>query len=154
MGNRREPDRPRPRWFRWLGRALGVLCLGIAVVVASQIKGDIAPRELEQRYAGGASRFVEMGDLRVHYRDEGDGPTLVLLHGTGSSLQTWDGWTEALRSKFRVVRMDLPGFALTGPSPNDDYRIETYVEFLEAFRKRLGLDAFALAGNSLGGIIA
>src|SRR6266849_4269814 len=50
--------------------------------------------------------------------------------------------------------MDLPGFGLTGPNRDDDYRIDTYVEFLEVFRKRLGLDGFALARNSLGGHIA
>ena len=95
-----------------------------------------------------------MDGLSVHYRDEGAGPPLLLLHGTGSSLHTWDAWTDALRGHFRVIRMDLPGFGLTGPNRDDDYRIERYVEFVEAFRRRLGLESFALAGNSLGGEIA
>ena len=59
---------------------------------------------------------------------------MVLLHGTGASLHTWDAWAEALRGHFRVIRMDLPGFGLTGPDRDDDYRIDTYVAFLEAFR--------------------
>jgi pimeloyl-ACP methyl ester carboxylesterase len=158
--------------MKWIGRILGLAAIAVAVVVASQVKGDIPLEDLKQRYAGGASRFVDVGGLAVHYRDEGAGPPLLLLHGTGASLHTWDGWTQALRGQFRVIRMDLPGFGLTGPSRpeepalpetggarkraayEDDYRIEAYVEFVEAFRKRLGLDAFALAGNSLGGLIA
>ncbi|HZX63804.1 MAG TPA: alpha/beta hydrolase, partial [Myxococcales bacterium] len=133
-------------WFR---RVLGVAAVAVALFFASQIKGDIPLQDLKGRYAGAASRFLDIGGLQVHYRDEGDGPPLLLLHGTGSSLHTWDGWAGALRDRFRVIRMDLPGFGLTGPNKDDDYRISSYVEFVEAFRKRLGLDTFALAGNSL-----
>jgi pimeloyl-ACP methyl ester carboxylesterase len=90
----------------------------------------------------------------VHYRDEGTGPPLVLLHGTASSLHTWNAWTAALSAHHRTIRMDLPGFGLTGPNHSGDYSIGSYVAFLEAFRQALGLTRFALAGNSLGGQIA
>ena len=59
--------------------------------------------------------------MRVHYRDEGTGPPLVLIHGTSSSLHTWDGWVTRLAAHRRVVRLDLPGFGLTGPAPDRDY---------------------------------
>jgi pimeloyl-ACP methyl ester carboxylesterase len=52
------------------------------------------------------------------------------------------------------VRLDLPAFGLTGPRPDGDYRLDTYVEFLDRFAAQLGLGKFALAGNSLGGAIA
>jgi len=139
---------------KWVRRTLGIAVLAVAVIVASQVTGDIPLAQLKQRYATGASRFVDVSGLEVHYRDEGAGPPLVLLHGTGASLHTWDGWTRALSGQFRVIRMDLPGFGLTGPARNGDYRIPSYVEFVEEFRKKLGLDGFALAGNSLGGLIA
>ena len=61
--------------------------------------------------------------MSVHVRDEGQGPPLVLLHGTGSTLQTWDGWVEALKGQRRIVRVDMPGFGLTGPNPAGDYRM-------------------------------
>jgi pimeloyl-ACP methyl ester carboxylesterase len=139
---------------KWLWRGLWVLLAAIALAIASQVARDIPLDELKRSYAGGASRFVDVDGLPVHYRDEGEGAPLVLLHGTGASLHTWDAWAEALRGHFRVIRMDLPGFGLTGPNREDDYRIDTYVAFLEAFRTKLGLDGFALAGNSLGGQIA
>ncbi len=142
---------PRRKWLR---RGLWALLATIALVIASQVARDVPLDELKRSFAGGASRFVDLDGLSVHYRDEGEGPPMVLLHGTGASLHTWDAWTEALRGHFKVIRMDLPGFGLTGPNRDDDYRIDTYVEFLEVFRKRLGLDGFALAGNSLGGQIA
>ena len=139
---------------KWLRRGLWALLAGLALLILSQVRRDIPLEELKRSYAGGASRFIDVAGLQVHYRDEGEGPPLVLLHGTGASLHTWDAWAEALRSRFRVIRMDLPGFGITGPNREDDYRIESYVAFLDAFRGKLGLDGFALAGNSLGGQIA
>ncbi len=128
---------------------LAVLALGAAF-----IRPDIPVEELKPKYAPPPSQFMSLDGMEVHYRDEGEGPALVLLHGTGASLHTWDGWVEALADSFRVVRLDLPGFGLTGPNPAHDYRIATYVDFLEHFVGRLGLERFSLAGNSLGGHIA
>ncbi len=133
--------------------AAGVL-LALSLVLWWARVPDVPVEALLPRYANGASRFLELQGLRVHYRDEGQGPPLLLLHGTGASLHTWDAWTAALSPTHRVLRMDLPGFGLTGPTRTGDYSVQAYVAFLEAFRQALGLERFALAGNSLGGQIA
>ncbi len=138
---------------RWL--LGGVLLLGVlALLVFSALVPDIPVAELVPVFANGSSKFVDVEGMSVHYRDEGSGPPLVLLHGTASSLQTWDAWTAALSAHHRIIRMDLPGFGLTGPNPSGDYAIGAYVGFLEKFCQALGLNRFALAGNSLGGQIA
>jgi pimeloyl-ACP methyl ester carboxylesterase len=142
------------KWVRRIGAGFLAITLLFVVVIAWAWKGDIPLDELKSRWATGASRFVEVDGMRVHYRDEGSGLPILLIHGTGSSLHTWDAWTTALSSSRRVVRFDLPGFGLTGPEPRADYRIDTYVEFVDHFASRLGLGHFALAGNSLGGEIA
>jgi pimeloyl-ACP methyl ester carboxylesterase len=90
----------------------------------------------------------------VHYRISGTGFPLVLLHGTGASLHTWEGWTNALQNEYQIISLDLPAFGLTGPSKNRDYSIDAYVEFVHQFLNKIGVDSFALAGNSLGGGIA
>jgi pimeloyl-ACP methyl ester carboxylesterase len=130
--------------------ALGIVVLGLA----SQFHSDIEAAKLQAKYANAASKFLRMIGMSVHYRDEGAGPALVLLHGTASSLHTWDGWTRELSASFRLVRMDLPGFGLTGPNAANDYGIAQYVSFLAAFADSLQLERFHLAGNSLGGEIA
>ena len=109
-----------------------------------------------RHWQSAASRFVDVDGMRVHYRREGTpgAPMLVLLHGTGASLHTWDGWVDALGDAYEIVRMDLPGFGLTGPHPRDDYRIASYLSFVEGVVDALGVQRFALAGNSLGGNIA
>jgi pimeloyl-ACP methyl ester carboxylesterase len=84
----------------------------------------------------------------------GEPPTILLLHGTASSLHTWDGWAKQLSPSMRVVRLDLPGFGLTGPHPSGDYSGSATVDFLERFVNAAGMTRFAIAGNSLGGYYA
>jgi pimeloyl-ACP methyl ester carboxylesterase len=76
------------------------------------------------------------------------------LHGTSASLHTWEGWAQALRTKRRVIRFDLPGFGLTGSNAENDYSTDAYVTFLRAVMDSLDVQRFVLAGNSLGGQIA
>jgi pimeloyl-ACP methyl ester carboxylesterase len=127
--------------------------LGIALTWAPDIPVD----ELKARWAQPPSTFIEVAGMQVHLRDEGprtDPVPIVLLHGTSASLHTWEGWARALKDQRRVIRMDLPGFALTGPNRQDDYSIDTYVLFVRAFLDKLGLERVVLGGNSLGGQIA
>lgn len=132
-----------------------ILVLLLAVGVMSA-KGQ-ASRSLEKlkiNYTNTESEFVEIDGMPVHYRDEGTGPVIVLLHGTAASLHTWDDWTESLKQGFRVIRMDIPAFGLTGPHPKHDYSVEAYAAFLQVFLEKLEIKRFHLAGNSLGGYIA
>lgn len=113
--------------------------------------------ELKARYAGSPSVFIKVDGMDVHYRDEGDRQDtlpLVLLHGTASSLHTFDAWATDLKKVKRIVRMDMPGFGLTGPFPDRHYRINDYVDFLAHFLVAKGINKCILAGNSLGGEIA
>ncbi|WP_255148953.1 alpha/beta fold hydrolase [Halorarius halobius] len=115
---------------------------------------DHDPTHLEPDYTDEHSEYVDVAGTSVHYRDEGSGPTLLLLHGTFSSLHTWDEWTERLKSEYRVVRVDLPGHGLTGPHDGFGHNMAGMTAFLEAFCAELGLDDFAVVGNSRGGAVA
>ena len=113
--------------------------------------------KLKAKYAPSPSAFITMGGMNVHYRDEGpktDTIPIVLIHGTSSSLHTFEGWTAKLKDSHRVLRMDLPGFGLTGPFPNRDYSIAHYVSFINQFLEVKNVKQCVLAGNSLGGNIA
>jgi pimeloyl-ACP methyl ester carboxylesterase len=115
---------------------------------------DVSLETLKAQYANAQSKFVTINGMPVHYRDEGSGPVIVLLHGTAASLHTWDDWTESLKQNFRVIRMDIPAFGLTGPHPERDYSVGAYALFLHTFLEELKVERFHLAGNSLGGYIA
>ncbi len=131
-----------------------ILLLACVVAVASMVRLDIPVEKLKTKYANENSKFVTIDGLAVHYRDEGKGLPIVLLHGAASSLQTWDGWVKRLSPHYRVIRLDLPGYGLTGPNADRDYSMRRYVGFLDAFLKKLKVENCYLAGNSLGGHIA
>ncbi len=131
-----------------------MLFIAAAVLVAWAYEPERSAASLAERYRVTGSAFPEIGGMNAHLAVEGDGPALVLLHGTGASLHTWNGWVEELSGEFRIVRMDLPGFGLTGPHPDGDYSIDAYLRFVHAVADHLGLGRFHLAGNSLGGRIA
>jgi pimeloyl-ACP methyl ester carboxylesterase len=113
--------------------------------------------ELKPRYTTADSRFMSLDGMNVHYRLEGnpaDSVPLVLLHGTGAMLQTWDGWVMNLKADRRIIRLDLPGYALTGPHPTNEASATYYANFMNRFLTQLGVKRCDLAGNSLGGNIA
>jgi pimeloyl-ACP methyl ester carboxylesterase len=133
------------------------LCALAGGYLAVNWEPDRPARSLIPRWAPLPSRFIELGGMDVHYRDEGrhDDPSpLVLLHGTSSSLHTWEGWAYLLEGQKRVISLDLPGFGLTGPSPAGDYRTETEARFVLQFLDAMHVRKFDVAGNSMGGNVA
>ncbi len=140
-------------FFKILKYIIFVLIM-FAVLLIINITPDRSESWIKAKYADNNSKYISVMDMEVHYKDEGQGFPFLLLHGTGSSLHTWDGWTEAMKDTFRIIRMDLPGFGITGPFPDRNYNIFHYSRFLDDFAKALELDSFYLAGNSLGGNIA
>ncbi len=140
----------------WLGLAAGLIGL-IILLLALGWESDRPLDELATRWAPPPSQFVDLQGMRVHLRDQGpaDDPIpLLLLHGTSASLHTWEDWATELSADQRTISVDLPGFGLTGPEPNRDYRIERYVDFVRALLDHLQIDRALIAGNSLGGWIA
>ncbi|MBW8048849.1 MAG: alpha/beta hydrolase [Cytophagales bacterium] len=110
--------------------------------------------KLKEKYINEHSRFMDIDGIQVHYRDEGEGFPLLLLHGAFSSLHTFDDWAHALAKDYRIIRLDLPGFGLTGSTAATDYTRDTYMSCLHTFLQNLGIEQCDIAGSSLGGWIA
>ena len=138
--------------------SLAIIVVASAAAIWHGWAPDRSVESLSERWAPAPSQFIEVAGLRVHVRDEGradsDQTPLVLLHGTSASLHTWDGWVAALASERRIIRFDMPGFGLTGPVADNDYRIARYVNTTFAVMDALGIPRAVIAGNSLGGQIA
>lgn len=152
MGREAAPPRKRRRALAlWLVAAAAVAAASLAWV------RDLPLEQLRARWAPPPSTFLAVDGMDVHVRDEGprdDREPVVLLHGTAASLHTWEGWAQELARRRRVIRLDLPGFGLTGPFPDDDYTMTHYVRFLGHFLDALRVDRCVLVGNSFGGNVA
>lgn len=90
---------------------------------------------------------------KIHYLEAGSGPNLILLHGLGGSSQVWQYNIGPLAEKFHVFVPDQIGFGKSD-KPLVNYRIRTYVDFLDQFCKQLRITRLTLIGNSMGGWIA
>ena len=144
------------RKLLWIATAV-VLLIGGAL--GSLYRADIPNEEIRRLWADETSQFPDILGTEVHLRDQRpfdhpDAPVLVLLHGTASSLHTWDGWVDRLGAAYRIVRFDLQGYGLTGPNVDGDYSIGRQIRVGEALLDHLGIASATLAGNSLGGYVA
>lgn len=115
---------------------------------------DLDPSALERKYATPPSRFVIAGGIRFHIRERGQGPTIVLIHGQSAHLYLWEAAAELLAKDHHVISLDMPGHGLTGPDPQERYSFAGLANSVHALVEALGLDRFALAGNSLGGAVS
>jgi pimeloyl-ACP methyl ester carboxylesterase len=133
-----------------------IILVGAALYGAFQYlkKGDIAYAELETRYANAASKFVDLpSGVRMHYRDQGNsqGRTLLLIHGFGVNLETWEPWVKLLSSDYRLVSLDLPGHGLTRAPADYQPSLTNFADVSAQFAALLGLSKYTVVGNSMGG---
>ncbi len=131
---------------------IALLVVGIALLYTP----DRSRASLETTYHVTPGDYRVVAGLRMHVRDEGprSAPAVILLHGFGSSLETWGAWAARLSVTYRVIRFDLPGFGLTGPDPSGDYSDRRAVALIAGLMDQLGVARASVVGNSLGGRIA
>jgi pimeloyl-ACP methyl ester carboxylesterase len=111
---------------------------------------------LEARYLAAPGDLVELDGLRLHLRDSGPkaAPAVIMVHGFGGSLHSWEPWAQALSGNHRVIRFDLPGCGLTAPDPSGNYTDARSVQLLIALMDQLGIARASIVGHSIGGRIA
>lgn len=87
----------------------------------------------------------------VAYKDEGKGQAIVMLHGWGANLGTFDELAAHLSKEFRVIRLDFPGFG-GSPKPASSWGVGQYAELVAGFISKLKLgDVYGIIGHSFGG---
>jgi pimeloyl-ACP methyl ester carboxylesterase len=98
-------------------------------------------------------RFIEINGINTHFRRQGAGEALLLIHGFGSSTYTWHGVIDRLAKGFEVNAIDLPGFGLSQALKTTP-TVDAYVDFLNDFMQTLCIDNAVFMGNSFGGEIS
>jgi len=140
----------------WIAFVVSLLAIFIGCCLYAE---DLPFNVLQQRWSKAQSQLIPLlPGLSLHLLDEGPrnngNDPILLIHGTSSSLHTWDGWAEELKKTYRVIRFDLPGFGLTGPDPSRNYTIARYTNVVKTVLEKLEVNRVVIAGNSLGGQIA
>lgn len=100
-------------------------------------------------------KFARIGRIHVHYVDANSRAknAILLLHGLGGSVDSWENNIGPLSRHLRVIALDLPGFGLSD-KPKMDYSIRFYYGFVARFIESLKVAPLAVCGSSLGGHVA
>jgi pimeloyl-ACP methyl ester carboxylesterase len=127
-----------------IGWLLGWLALAPALALA-----ETSACELR------TARLVLEDGHALAYREAGQGPPVVLLHGLFASKEQWaDFQCQLAAAGHTTIAPDLPGYGKSQGFPLADYRVQAQAERLRQFTEHLGLDNVDLVGNSLGGTVA
>ena len=117
---------------------------------------DRALADLQAKYQTPADETLLLLGNRVRLRDTGpkDAPAVLMLHGFGASLETWEPWAQTLSQQMRVLRLDLPGSGLSGPDATGDYSDTRTRALLVALLDQRQLGKISVVGHSIGGRMA
>ena len=100
------------------------------------------------------SQFIQAGGIQWHVQIMGQGPVLLLLHGTGSGSFSWRGLIPLLSAHFQVIAPDLPGHAFTSRGPEGSLSLQGMSEGLRALLLQLNVTPSIIGGHSAGAAIA
>jgi pimeloyl-ACP methyl ester carboxylesterase len=148
----------RRRLWRALAAALVVIViiwLGLAVrsgfigTSRSTRAGSIAQSEVEE--FSRRKKYVQIGEARVAYIDEGSGPPVILLHGCPFHSYEWKDVIPGLSGSYRVIAPDLIGLGDTEVSLDSDYQLPQDVKMVIGLMDSLGLSEASFVGHDHGG---
>lgn len=116
------------------------------------VKPYLTLQALRTKYADPKKgRYANIGGVEVYYKDEGKGPVILLVHGSVSSLKTWDGLAAKLVKNYRVIRFDIPPQGLSGPVSAEALATLKATDIPEQLLAQLGVKKATVIGVSSGG---
>lgn len=93
---------------------------------------------------------INIDGLNINYISEGNGDTVVLLHGWGANITLFENTVRLLSQKYRVIALDMPGFG-ESDEPDKSWCVDDYVDFLIKFLSHFEVKSAAFLGHSFGG---
>jgi haloalkane dehalogenase len=119
----------------------------------ASLSTEPSPSWLDDRLYPFQSRYVEIDGNRVHYVDEGTGPTLLFLHSGPSWSFIYRNFIVGLRDRFRCVALDYPGFGLSTAKEDYGFSLAEHSEIVERFIQKLDLSQVTMMVHDAGGPI-
>ncbi len=133
-----------------LGLATAGIAGGVALVATDA--GRERSSLIAKAKTPGRIRLID-GE-RIHYRDEGSGPAIVLIHGLGGSTYSWRSTIAGLSSDYRVIALDLPGFGFSERQPVHPLSLDRHARRVARLMDELEIQRAIVMGHSMGGAVA
>ena len=143
---------------KWIILLFTILLLSLLIAIAlPRLLFPPQPELTEEAYRKlfpYQSHFVDLGNgTKIHYVDEGEGPTLLLLHGNPTSAFLYRHLIAALKSDYRLVAPDYPGFGRSKAPTGYGFTAQEQAKTMVAFFDRLELDDVVVMVQDWGGPI-
>ncbi len=134
--------------------ALWILFLVFMSTLGLLMFASFSNKKAEQ-YLPSVGRFVQLGNTRLHYLDQGSGPTVVLIHGLAGNLQNFTyGVAKPLSQHFRVLTVDRPGCGYSTRENGADASLQAQADTIVSLLDHLNIESAVFVGHSLGGAIS
>jgi pimeloyl-ACP methyl ester carboxylesterase len=136
---------------------IAIIC--IVSIYALFLRKDLTLSQeyIKEKYTLPNSKFIKWKGAEIHYTESGSGFPILMIHGFGGSHRDFQTIEPLFNKKYRVIRVDVPGFALSQfpktNTKNINYN-EIYNEYFDFIIDTLNLDSFYVLGNSLGGLMS
>jgi pimeloyl-ACP methyl ester carboxylesterase len=138
-----------------LGFALVAVVLAVLYLVGRRLMTDKEVAAGDTLPPGVPGRLLVVGGHRVHVVERGDGPAVLLVHGTGGTTLDWEGYVlDTLAQRHRVVALDLYGMGFSERAEAFDYGFRLWTDQLAGTLDALGIERASVIGQSLGGAVA
>jgi pimeloyl-ACP methyl ester carboxylesterase len=133
----------------WLEIGLLIIVILVVLVSISALVLAVNRRRLPPPFS-----FVEVDGIKIHYREMGTGPPLVLIHGSNGSLQDYSlSVMGALSKEFRVIAFDRPGRGYSGLPTRDHDRCSLHADLIAQAWRELGAERPLVVGHSSAGAV-
>jgi pimeloyl-ACP methyl ester carboxylesterase len=137
----------------WIA-AVAVVVLLLLPLAGLALFSAWTARQVEKRLPP-HGHFIEVDGARIHFLDEGAGPTLLLIHGLAGQTRVFThSLLDKLKSEYRVVILDRPGCGYSTRARRASAAISAQARTIAHFIEKLGLERPLVVGHSLGGAIA
>ena len=138
------------------GWSVLIVLIALLLIYATMRLGlwNTSYAEVKAKYAAPPSFFVRVDGVDLHVREDGHGPTVVMLHGSILNLHEWDPVVDRLKSRYRIVRVDWPPYGVSRPDPTGVYTTRRASDLLAGLVDRLELKHFAVVSTSNGANVA
>ena len=133
-----------------------VICVFYAFLIAyAYIPSEVIPLD---ELKSPDDRFFYHSEHRVRYQSlsefSSENPNLILIHGFGNSLGTWDSLGSRLNKAYNIYAIDMVGFGLSEKPIDYKYTNLNQASIIESFAKAMNMESFIVGGHSLGGAVA